>query len=134
MNWFTKEYAVGMALSKKIKLIQKTDCACEHLETNPELLHVVSYECDSWGREGYAMCKACADKAQEEVDDEEVHCQDCHQPVKKKDSIEWRWYDFYAPQGDEPRIVCHVCVNKEEHQERVRRDQIEREQESSYYD
>ena len=35
---------------------------------------------------------------------------------------QWRWYDFYAPQGDEPLEICKCCWEAPKHQERMLRD------------
>ena len=119
MNWFTKRYLKN--LDEKERLVKEWG-GCEHVEVDPSCAHVCSYENDSFGSEGYVSCKACFEAAQEAEADEEVVCNDCKKLVKKKDAIEWRPYDFYAPQGDEPLIICNDCKSADHHVMRVRRD------------
>lgn len=131
MNWFTKTFVSTQPAEKKAALIAEHG-GCEHVEQDNTLLFVVSYENDSFGSEGYCMCEACYDAMIAEADEEEVVCYDCKKTVKVKDSIAWKWYDFYAPQGDEPLIICNECRTKEKHIERVRRDREDREEELDY--
>ena len=138
MNWFTKSVVSSLPVEKKKELVE-TCGGCEHVEANPEVLDTVSYENDTWGREGYCMCKECRDKAQEEINNEMVTCRDCSGTVKRKDSIEWKWYDFHRPQGDEPLVVCKECTTKDKHVLRVRNDAADRDAEfgdrdDDYYD
>lgn len=46
--------------------------------------------------------------------------------VKRKDGAEWRWYDFYAPQGDEAPFICFACRALPKHLARVARDDADR--------
>lgn len=133
MNWFTSKFMATAALSEKEDAVANWG-GCEHVENDPSLLYKISYENDSWGREGYCLCEACSDQADAAEDEEEVICYDCHQTFKKKDTIEWKWYDFHAPQGDEPLTICQSCKAAEKHQDRVKRDSIAYEQEMSSYD
>ena len=89
---------------------------------NPEQKCVLSMENDSFGFEGYLMCHPCWEKAKSETAAELRGCRDCNQQVPRDEGIEWRWYDFYAPQGDEAIFVCNNCENLEPHKERVARD------------
>jgi hypothetical protein len=41
---------------------------------------------------------------------------------KQKDLTTWKWYDFYAAQGDEPLLLCKECRNGERHKKRVAED------------
>lgn len=107
---------------------------CEHVGDNPSLLYKITYENDPWGREGYCLCQACSEQADAVEDEEEVICYDCQQTFKKKDTIEWRWYDFYAPQGDEPLTICQSCKKAEKHQARVKQDREDYEEEMKRYD
>lgn len=54
-----------------------------------------------------------------------VGCCDCKKSKFKYLTREWRWYDFYAPQGDEPMTICNECWTKPRHQERLARDRQE---------
>jgi len=125
MNWFTKSYVSARTLEAKKAFVAEHG-GCEHVEADPSLLFCISYENDSFGREGYCMCDACDDLALEQEDNEDVVCTDCKGTFKKKDTREWRWYDFYAAQGDEPYVLCETCRRAEKHRERVRRDERDR--------
>lgn len=118
MNWFTTTHAAGFPNEKKKQQVDEWG-GCEHVENDPSLLHIISYENDSFGREGYCMCKECWEAAQKAQAEEMVTCQDCHQIVPSKDTISWRWYDFYAPSGDEPLIICSDCLIREKHKKRI---------------
>lgn len=128
MNWFTKSNMTGVSDEKKIDLVANWG-GCDHVVADPKLLHIVSYENDTWGREGYGFCEECWKKCQEEVDNEEVVCPDCKKVVKKKDTITWKWYDFYAPSGDTPLVICKNCVSQEKHKKRIREDRYDYERE-----
>lgn len=132
MNWFTKYHFNGASLEHKTQLVNEHG-GCEHVMANPALLVSVSFENDSFGREGYCVCEECHKKQQEEVDSEVVTCHDCQQNFPRKETISWKWYDFYAAQGDEPVIVCDSCRTKPKHRERVERDRREAEEEEEYY-
>ena len=124
MNWFTKTNTAG-ASSEAKKLHVDNWGGCEHVETDHNLLHIVQYENDSFGREGYCLCKECFDKNQEAEDNEEVVCSDCKGTFKKIDTIRWTWYDFYVAQGDEPLCICKECRGKPKHVSRVARDKAD---------
>lgn len=69
------------------------------------------------------------------IDDYETEvCHDCKKPFFKKDGIEWKWYDFYAAQGDEPLSICNQCRKGETHRHRVERDRVDYEEEMGRYD
>jgi hypothetical protein len=51
-----------------------------------------------------------------------VRCGDCGKDKFKYLTTEWRWFDFYAPQGDEPLVICDCCRKLPKHCERVRKD------------
>ena len=128
MNWFVHSFPT--ADSKTII----NDSACEHVEEGISPVYVVVTEQDSFGPVGEtAFCEACFAKAKAEEAEEEVFCPDCKQNVKKADTRTWKWYDFYAPQGDEPLIICKECWLKPKHQSRMARDEEEREEELSLY-
>lgn len=132
MNWFTGKFVSGLSLQKKEDLVSEND-GCTHVIANANLLAYISYENDSFGREGYCMCEECKAKSDEEEDDKDVVCCDCHLTMKVKETISWKWYDFYAPQGDEAIIVCHNCQRKDKHRERVRKDANDRDEELGRY-
>ncbi|BAQ02689.1 hypothetical protein AVU38_gp161 [Ralstonia phage RSL2] len=125
MNWFTRGIIVG-DVEHKQKLIAE-DSACEHVEADVNLATVIRREMDSFGPvSSFVCCKACDEKADEEEGNEECHCADCKLTVKKKDGFEWRWYDFYAAQGDEPLFICNACKELDKHKARVARDDADR--------
>lgn len=95
---------------------------CEHLQIG-DIAKLVFCEDDSFGPVArMAYCEECAVAAQEEADNELEHCHDCGNEVKAKDGSEYRWFDFYAPQGDEPLFICNSCRGKDKHQARVAQD------------
>lgn len=68
------------------------------------------------------------------VDDYETEvCYDCKKPTFKKDGFEWKWYDFYAAQGDEPLFICNQCRKGEVHRHRVENDRRNAEEEEDRY-
>lgn len=114
MNWFVKNYG--------IKVTDMMD-PCEHLQEGDKA-HVVHREMDSFGPVGeIALCEECENKrieekkASEEIETE--FCFDCNAEKVLKEMREWRPYDFYAPQGDEPLNICEECWEKPKHQKRV---------------
>lgn len=124
MNWFTESYVSNKTPEAKKKHID-TWGGCEHVTADPSLLAVIAYENDGFGREGYCFCQACHEKAEQEKGEEEVTCYDCKKEVKQKETYEYKWYDFYAPQGDEPLTICNECRKKEKHLARLRQDQAD---------
>jgi len=129
MNWFTSRVVESASVQEKQKLLAQ-DGGCEHVETDASLGYIVHTERDSFGIVGTCLlCKACNEAAQEEADNEEHTCVDCKQSVKQKDGIFWKWYDFYAAQGDEALFVCDCCRTQPAHVNRVKRDERERQEE-----
>lgn len=125
MNWFVH--------GQKQTITEEWD-HCEHLEVGDVAPYMVG-EQDSFGpvaRTG--MCKECHDKYKAEQDEELEHCYDCGQEKPMKEIHPYRWYDFYAPQGDEPLMICDECSVKDKHKERVRKDDeaYEREMDDEY--
>lgn len=134
MNWFTHRVIAGNP-TNQLQAHLSEEGGCEHVENDINLAHALRREMDSFGPvSSFVYCKACDEAIEEGEGNEERHCHDCKQPVKKKDGVEWRWYDFYAPQGDEPLFVCNGCRDKEPHQNRVRRDREDRDAELGEYD
>lgn len=123
MNWI----AEGTILPKHAKAFAETKAeggCCEHVEADPTLARHWQEERDSFGGDGkYVMCAACYQKQKEEEDNQEVTCRDCRRSFIKKDTVEWRPYDFYPQQGDEPLIICNDCKEAEPHLSRVERDE-----------
>lgn len=131
MNWFThSHHSTGQVL------IEYND-SCVHMDENLEQPCVLSKENDSFGFEGYLMCIPCWEKAQAEVAEELCGCRDCKKQVPRGEGIEWRWYDFYAPQGDEAMFICGDCTKLDKHLQRVAKDRRDRDIELgnvSYFD
>jgi len=135
MNWFTKGiFRQDLSTKEKAQaIVNKHDGCCEHVEADPMLAFGFTAENDSFGRETYVMCRACWDEAEQEEDEEEHTCFDCKKKFKLKDGFLWKWYDFYAAQGDEPLPICNECAGKEKHLARRRKDAAERDEELSRY-
>ena len=132
MNWFTKSHVSAASLEKKKSFVDLWG-GCDHVEADPSLLHIVSYENDPWGREGICLCKECCDKADEEEANEDVICHDCKKTVKRRDTIPWRWYDFNQRQGDNPLTICTSCATQVTHLNRIQKDRNDYEAEMSRY-
>jgi len=99
------------------------DSQCEHVEKDKTLAYCVDIEADSFGVvSSHAKCKECHETEKNEVDEELHTCFDCLKEVKRADGIMWKWYDFYAPQGDEPLFICNECKGNSKHTERVAKD------------
>lgn len=106
------------------------DSACPHCENNPKNIYAIFKESDSFGPVSeYAMCKDCYSVEKEKIQESEVGCEDCKQMKKRSEVTPWKWYDFYAPQGDEPHNVCKDCWTKPLHQHRMAQDREDRDQE-----
>ena len=134
MNWFTRESISGRTDEQKKELIEQ-DGVCPHAEKDLNLAQVLRSEKDTWGPVAtFVCCLECDQKASEDEQKEKVICHDCNGTFEKKDTVQWKWYDFYAPQGDQPITVCRACRAKEKHQERVQRDREDCEAEMGYRD
>lgn len=95
---------------------------CGHLKVG-DVAKLVFCEDDSFGPVcRMAYCDECSVVALEEADNELETCYDCGEEHPAKNVIHWKWYDFYAEQGDEPIRVCNGCSGKEMHLTRVRND------------
>lgn len=96
---------------------------CEHVEADHAQAFSVRGEDDSFGPVCRAvLCRACNEQAQAEDDVEDVVCQDCHGHFPRRETRAWRWYDFYAAQGDEEVILCLECWRAPRHQQRMAAD------------
>ena len=133
MNWFTTSHVEAVSLDKKKALVAEWG-GCEHVKADVSLVAAVQYENDSFGREGYCVCKECL-KISEDLEDNEKHtCRDCSSKFSLAEGgTLWRWYDFYPAQGDEPIPVCKDCRQKEKHLARVRKDNEDLEWEQERY-
>lgn len=104
---------------------------CEHC-TEKDLSKAVGYffERDSFGLVGaYIVCQPCREESEAAEGEQDTTCFDCKQTVKVKDTIQWRWYDFHAPQGDEPLTICTACQAADHHKQRLAKDKQDYEQE-----
>lgn len=98
---------------------------CEHLSVGVKAYRAV-YENDCCGTVGvYACCKECSEALDKQEDEEIVACDDCGGEFARKDTHVWKPYDFYAPQGDEPMVICGTCRLAEKHLARVRKDRAD---------
>lgn len=98
---------------------------CEHVTVGAKAYRAV-YENDCCGTVGvYACCKECSEALDKQEDEEIVTCDDCGGEFARKDTHEWKPYDFYAPQGDEPMVICGTCRLAEKHLARVRKDRAD---------
>ena len=105
---------------------------CEHLKEG-DTAYIIHEERDSFGTvSAYAECAACAEQRQNDEQERQVVCKDCLQRFRKADTSEWRWYDFYAPQGDEALVLCHGCWKAPKHVARMRKDEEDRLYEMGY--
>ncbi len=122
MNWFSRYSIMSKSFDIKKKLCYEDQC-CEHCQLDPNLAVMLLKENDSFGIvSSYVVCSECLEEHDREEDEEQVFCQDCNMKYPKKNTIAWKWYDFYAPQGDEAIIVCDSCRSKEKHLDRVDRE------------
>lgn len=134
MNWFTRAIVSDKSAAHKQKLLDQ-DGGCEHVEKDINLAYALRAERDSFGPVStWLCCKACEEAAEEAEGEVEEVCADCGKTHKAKDGIAWKWYDFYAAQGDEPLQICNECRKAEKHLERVRRDREDYEAEMGHYD
>ena len=93
---------------------------CEHVDADRKLAVAVLCEDDSFGPVGrFVVCSNCLRASREAEAAEMVCCADCLVRKPRRETREWKWYDFYAPQGDEPRCVCKECWKLPMHQERM---------------
>lgn len=100
---------------------------CEHVETNHHLAHTMYCEDDTFGPVGRMVyCEACDVRVQAEPSSDP--CCDCGERKPNSEMGQWTWYDYYAPQGDEPMYICHGCRQLPKHKERKARDR------ENYYD
>lgn len=132
MNWFTKRNISGSSTDRKQELLQQ-DGGCEHVEKDPSLAAYEYAENDSFGKvSSFVCCKECHEKREQEEGETTVVCHDCYLSKKKKDTIQWKWYDFMAKQGDEALTICSSCQQAEKHVQRVRNDEADRYEELGY--
>lgn len=129
MNWFTRESIQNKTDEDKKELIEQ-DGACPHAEKDLNLAQILRSEKDTWGPVAtFVCCLECDQKASEEEQKQIVVCHDCSGSFEKKDTIQWKWYDFYAAQGDQPLTICNTCRTRPTHRKRVEDDRADYEDE-----
>ena len=134
MNWYTTSYIAKLPVHRKKELAEQDSC-CEHVEADPSCATHNRCEKDSMGTvASYVCCAECNEKAEIAADEELETCHDCGQEKPMKEITLWRWYDFYAPQGDEPLPICDSCRELPKHIERVKRDREMLEEEMEGWD
>ena len=113
---------MSWAIYERNKVTDSRFDHCDHLTAGEVASHVIG-EDDSFGPVArLAMCNECYQTHLEEEEEVMESCRDCGVSYPMREINEWRWYDFHAPSGDEPRLVCNECWVKPEHVERIRRD------------
>ena len=119
--------------SSTTQLEFEDNSSCCHIDEN-SLNKIVgyAYERDSFGEEKYFMCQSCFDEYLKSDNEELVICHDCGKEVQKQNTISWKWYDYYEPEGLEPLIICTECQNKEKHIKRVADDKAAADYENDY--
>lgn len=123
MNW-----TVRRMVTLTQKHIDEADEVCEHLKVGDQCYSIG--EQDSFGPvTRFYECAECHEKSLEEEEQELVFCNDCGKEHPRKETTEWRWYDFYAPQGDTPLTICDSCWKASKHQQRMARDAADEERE-----
>lgn len=126
MNWFTQGPATK---------VSDMDDMCEHVEQDPTLAAFYSQENDSFGIVGrYVMCRECRDAHYKALEEELKYCHDCLAQKPGKETRQWRWYDFYAPQGDEALTICDACWEQPKHTRRMAIDARDRAWELGLYE
>ena len=122
MNWFCERIVASKPLEWKKKILKDYDL-CEHVEKDPSLLYMTYTENDSFGIvSGYACCKACDDKWEEEKKKEIHYCHDCNEAVEAQNGIFWKRWDFSPSEGDKELFICNYCKTEPKHLERVAKD------------
>lgn len=129
MNWFTRTNVQGFPAAR-VQVLLEQDGGCEHVVQDIKLAYVMHRENDSFGPvSSYVCCQACDEAIKAREGEEEHVCHDCKKTVKSKDGSFWKWYDFYAAQGDVPLFICNCCIGLPTHKARVARDKADYEAE-----
>ena len=122
MNWTVHKVINPI---KQSHIDTALDGVCDHIVVGMGG-HMVG-EQDSFGPvTRFLECDDCYKAAKDVEGEELVYCGDCKKEHLKKNTIEWRWYDFYAPQGDEPLILCIECRKAPKHLARRARDEADK--------
>lgn len=84
-----------------------------------------------WDIPGDCIAMGYSDAIQELVENrdnyrnEVVTCPHCGRGVKRSQLRTWKWYDFYAAQGDEALVLCDECWGEKTHQNRIAKDRAD---------
>lgn len=117
----------GNAANLSLYELERADY-CEHIEEGETLGLKYSMESDSFGPVAvFIQCEDCFEHKKEQ--DRYNICYDCGED---KRTDQWRWFDFYAPQGDEPLEICDDCWDKPKHQQRMHKDYVNKCQDADY--
>jgi hypothetical protein len=82
----------------------------------------------------YVVCLDCYTQHIEDHNNQKTCCQDCKQLKLNRDMRQWKWYDFYAAQGDEPMDICNECWTQPKHVNRMAKDKADYRAEMASYD
>jgi len=111
---------------------------CDKARADISLVVTINGEMDSFGPVSMiGVCQECldAERARKQVEGEEPWtCPNCGRLLQLKDRRTWKWYDFYAEQGDEALVLCKVCQQEPAHQARMARDRREEAEEQRSYE
>ncbi len=121
MNWHTRSMVAHYPHDLKKKEVQQWD-GCEHVVADPSLLYSISYENDSFGREGYCQCEECYRAVVAARDEEQKSCDDCYRIFTRKELTSWMAYDHNPRDGDRPLYLCVSCLTKDKHLQRIKDD------------
>lgn len=120
MNWLSRTSDLHEI---RALLSQPESDLCEHVKADPASAVALFKEDDTFGPVvRYICCATCRDQQIKEEGEEKIACQDCGTVYTRKEVIFWKWYDFYAPQGDEPLVICRPCAQATRHKLRVSQD------------
>ena len=126
----------GFRHTKDFSAIMDCTDFCDHCSED-DLSKAIgfSYEKDSFGYVGTEIvCQECKESQDKEAAKQETCCHDCNNKVKVGETTEWRWYDFYAAQGDTPLVICNNCWGESKHQVRMAKDSHDEAMENGWDD
>lgn len=107
---------------------------CEHLSIGQKAA-VVICEDDSFGPVlRMAYCEDCGKEAEENFNARLEECSSCGKDVPLKDICQWKPYDFHAPSGDEPTMLCDNCWNSDRWVKVRAKDKADMEAEMAHWD
>lgn len=120
---------MNMLTNYKNVIVKEEDDTCGHLKVGERAFNtVVESDTLAPSTESYHECEACYNSRMVEL----TNCPCCSRQIEVGDLREWRWYGFYAPQGDEPITLCVKCWDEPTHQRRIQRSREDMEWEQEY--